>query len=221
MFFVAPRIEVDEDEDSIDPSFGAVDRARELADLVKPVKVVLVHGAMPPAERTAAMRAFRSGAAQLLVGTTVIEVGVDVPEATLMVIDGADRFGLAQLHQMRGRVGRGDRPGKCILMHDEPMTPIARERLQILADHADGATVARADLELRGAGDLGGTRQSGVEEELIYLDPDNPPKWLERIDHDTRAIEKEDPNLQLPANRALAHFVKSVERALVVRAEAG
>ena len=221
VFFVAPRIEVDEDDESTDPSFGAVDRAKELAQLVAPVKVVLVHGAMPQAERSAAMRAFRSGEAQLLVGTTVIEVGVDVPEATLMVIDGADRFGLAQLHQMRGRVGRGDRPGSCILMHDEPMTPIARQRLQILAEHADGATVARADLELRGAGDLGGTRQSGVEEELIYLDPDSPPKWLERIDQDARAIEKKDPQLELPGHRALAHFVKSIERALVVRAEAG
>ncbi len=165
-------------------------RARELAQLVAPVKTVLVHGALSAADRTAAMRAFRSGEAQLLVGTTVIEVGVDVPQATLMVIDGADRFGLAQLHQMRGRVGRGDRPGVCILMHDEPMTPIARKRLEILEQNADGATVARADLELRGAGDLGGTRQSGVEEELIYLDPASPPKWLERIDSDARASTK-------------------------------
>ncbi len=221
VFFVAPRIEVDEEDDTTDPSYGVIERAKELAQLVAPVKVALVHGAMPPAERNAAMRAFRSGEAQVLVGTTVIEVGVDVPQATLMVIDGAERFGLAQLHQMRGRVGRGDRPGVCILMHDEPMTDVARKRLQILEQNADGATVARADLEIRGAGDLGGTRQSGVEEELIYLDPANPPAWLARIDQDARAIDKTDPELTLESHRALAHFVKSVERALIVRAEAG
>lgn len=221
VFFVAPRIEVDDDEADGDPSYGAIDRAKEISELLDPVQVTLVHGAMKPIERTRAMRAFRAGDAQVLVGTTVIEVGVDVPEATLMVIDGANRFGLAQLHQMRGRVGRGERPGHCILMHDEKMTPIAVKRLKILRDHADGATVAKADLELRGAGDLGGTRQSGAEEELLYLDPASPPAWLGRIEADAKAIEAADPLLLREEHRALAHFVAGVERALVVRAEAG
>ena len=221
VFFVAPRIEVTGEDDVADPSFGAVDRAKALAKAVAPYRVSLVHGAQKPAERMEQMRDFRSGRTQLLVGTTVIEVGVDVPEATLMVIDGADRFGLAQLHQMRGRVGRGEKPGTCILMHDVKPTLLATKRLEILRDHVDGATVARMDLELRGAGDLGGTRQSGAEEELIYLDPASPPPWLARIDAYARAIEAADPRLENPEHAALAHFVASVERALVVRAEAG
>ena len=221
VFFVAPRIEVTGEDDVTDPSFGAVDRAKALAEAVAPYRVSLVHGAQKPSERMAQMRDFRSGRTQLLVGTTVIEVGVDVPEATLIVIDGADRFGLAQLHQMRGRVGRGEKPGVCILMHDPKPTLLATKRLEILRDHADGATVARLDLELRGAGDLGGTRQSGAEEELIYLDPASPPAWLARIDAYARAIDAADPKLEKPQHAALAHFVASVERALVVRAEAG
>lgn len=221
VFFVAPRIEVTGEDDVTDPSFGAVDRAKTLAKLVAPFRVSLVHGAQKPAERMAHMRDFRAGRTQLLVGTTVIEVGVDVPEATLMVIDGADRFGLAQLHQMRGRVGRGEKPGTCILMHDAKPTLLATKRLEILRDHADGATVARMDLELRGAGDLGGTRQSGAEEELLYLDPSSPPGWLSRIDAYAREIDAADPHLEKPAHAALAHFVASVLRALVVRAEAG
>ena len=147
-FFVCPRIEDDLDEEEV----GASSRAERLMHDLAPARVAVVHGAMPPPERARAMRAFRAGEVEVLVGTTVLEVGIDVPEATLMVIDGADRFGLAQLHQLRGRVGRGTRPGRCVLVHDEPLLDLARRRLETLARTSDGAEIARADLALRGEG---------------------------------------------------------------------
>ncbi len=216
-FFVSPRI--DDDEELESP--GVVSRAEHLAQALAPAPVVVVHGAMPPQERARAMRAMRTGEAQVLVGTTVIEVGIDVPEATLMIVDGAERFGLAQLHQLRGRVGRGERPGRCLLVHDEPLADLARQRLETLARTADGADVAKADLALRGAGDLGGTRQSGIVEDFGWLDPANPPRWVERIDADARAILGGDPRLEAPEHRALALAVRRIATVLAVREEAG
>jgi ATP-dependent DNA helicase RecG len=166
------------------------------------------------------MRAMRTGEAQVLVGTTVIEVGIDVPEATLMIVDGAERFGLAQLHQLRGRVGRGDRSGRCLLVHDE-LTDLARQRLETLARTADGADVAKADLALRGSGDLGGTRQSGIVEDFSWLDPADPPPWVERIDADARALLARDPALTAPEHHALALAVRRMATVLAVREEAG
>jgi ATP-dependent DNA helicase RecG len=204
---VCPRIEADvlEGEDT----GSAAARARELALALAPAAVTLIHGAMRPEARRRAMRAMRSGDAQVLVGTTVVEVGVDVPEATLMVVEGAERFGLSQLHQLRGRVGRGDRPGRCIVLHgDLAGAPLGRRRLEALCRLSSGADVARADLELRGAGDLGGTRQSGDEAGLLYLDPAAPPPWLARIDADARAIFAADPALEADAHRGLASFAR-------------
>jgi ATP-dependent DNA helicase RecG len=226
-FVVSPRIDVDasddEDDDggADDGASSAVRLAEVLADAMRPYAVALIHGSLSPDAKRAAMRAFRSGEAQVLVGTTVIEVGVDVPEATLMVVDGAEGFGLAQLHQLRGRVGRGDRPGRCVLLHDEPLDERAERRLRALCELSSGADIARADLELRGAGDLGGTRQSGIEEDLLYLDPASPPAWLGRIDADARRIFAEDPSLSLPAHRALALSVRRLAAAIAVREEAG
>jgi ATP-dependent DNA helicase RecG len=108
------------------------------------------------------MQAFQDGAIQLLVATTVIEVGVDVPNATLMVIEHAERMGLSQLHQLRGRVGRGAAASTCILLYQNPLTPLARERLKIVFENHDGFEIARHDLRLRGPGELLGARQSGV-----------------------------------------------------------
>jgi ATP-dependent DNA helicase RecG len=108
------------------------------------------------------MDAFKSGEIQLLVATTVIEVGVDVPNATLMVIEHAERMGLSQLHQLRGRVGRGSRESACILLYQNPLTPTARERLKVIYENSDGFEVARHDLRVRGPGELLGARQSGV-----------------------------------------------------------
>lgn len=215
-FFVSPRI--DDDEDLEAP--GVVSRAEHLARVLAPVPVVVVHGAMPPALRARAMRALRTGEAQVLVGTTVIEVGIDVPEATLMIVDGAERFGLAQLHQLRGRVGRGVRPGRCLLVHDE-LADLARQRLETLARTAEGADVAKADLALRGSGDLGGTRQSGIVEDFSWLDPADPPAWVARIDADARALLARDPALEAPEHRALALAVRRMAAILAVREEAG
>jgi ATP-dependent DNA helicase RecG len=217
VFFVCPRIEDDDEEEQL----GATAHAARLAAELAPARVAVVHGSMPAAERARAMRAFRRGDAQVLVGTTVIEVGIDVPEATVMVVDGADRFGLAQLHQLRGRVGRGERPGRCVLVHDEPLLDLARRRLETLARTADGAEIARADLALRGAGELGGTRQSGAVEDFEWLDPSDPPKWVERIEGDARALLARDPELRAPEHRALALGVRRFAVTLAVREEAG
>jgi ATP-dependent DNA helicase RecG len=215
VFVVCPRIEDD------DEGRGVEALAWTLARDVLPSQVAVLHGAMPLADRATAMRAFRRGDAQVLVATSVVEVGVDVPEATLMVVDGAERFGLAQLHQLRGRVGRGARPGRCVLLHEEALTDLARRRLEALVRIADGAAIARVDLELRGAGDLGGTRQSGLAEDFAWLDPEAPPAWLERIDGDARALLARDPRLEAPEHRALALAVRRFAVQLAVREEAG
>jgi ATP-dependent DNA helicase RecG len=126
------------------------------------LKAGLVHGRLKPEEKSRVMQAFQGGDIQLLVATTVIEVGVDVPNATLMVIEHAERMGLSQLHQLRGRVGRGADGGTCILLYQNPLTAAARERLKIIYENQDGFEVARHDLRLRGPGELLGARQSGV-----------------------------------------------------------
>jgi ATP-dependent DNA helicase RecG len=117
---------------------------------------------MTPAKKEAVMAAFKRNEIQLLVATTVIEVGVDVPNATLMVIENAERMGLAQLHQLRGRVGRGSAESSCVLLYRAPLSQLARERLQVMRETNDGFEVSRRDLELRGPGELLGTRQTGL-----------------------------------------------------------
>ena len=126
------------------------------------VRVGLVHGRMKAAEKQAAMRAFKAGETGLLVATTVIEVGVDVPNASLMVIENAERLGLAQLHQLRGRVGRGSAASTCVLLYQPPLSRMARERLETMRETGDGFVIAEKDLELRGPGELLGTRQTGL-----------------------------------------------------------
>jgi len=217
VFFVAPRIEDDEGEEEL----GTTSRAEHLSQELAPMRVAVANGAMAPKEREQAMRAFRSGEAQVLVATTVVEVGIDVAEATLMVVDGAERFGLAQLHQLRGRVGRGPRPSRCLLLHDEPLPDLARKRLEALVSLVDGAEIARADLALRGGGDLGGTRQSGLAEDFVWLDPSNPPAWTDRIVADASAILARDPDLASPEHRALALAVRRFGLSISVREEAG
>ncbi len=123
--------------------------------------VVMVHGQLAPELKDAAMERFARGDAKLLVATTVIEVGVDVPNATLMVIEQAERFGLAQLHQLRGRVGRGSEKSFCVLLHGETLSETAQERLKLMRQTQDGFLLAEEDLRLRGGGELLGTRQSG------------------------------------------------------------
>jgi ATP-dependent DNA helicase RecG len=141
---------------------AAEETAAALATALPGVRIGLVHGRMPGKRKDAVMGAFKGGTLDLLVATTVIEVGVDVPNASLMIIENAERMGLAQLHQLRGRVGRGTVESTCVLLYVPPLTPIARERLGVLRDTSDGFEVARRDLELRGPGELLGTRQTGL-----------------------------------------------------------
>ncbi|MCM2335213.1 MAG: ATP-dependent DNA helicase RecG, partial [Pseudomonas sp.] len=134
----------------------------QLSAQLPSVRVGLVHGRMKPAEKQATMRAFKDGAIDLLVATTVIEVGVDVPNASLMVVENAERLGLAQLHQLRGRVGRGSAASSCVLLYQPPLSAMARERLATMRETSDGFVIAEKDLELRGPGELLGTRQTGL-----------------------------------------------------------
>jgi len=157
-YWVCPVIEESKEGDVQ----TALDTYGKLKGELKSIHVGLLHGRMPPAEKAAAMEAFSNGTTQLLVSTTVIEVGVDVPNASLMVIESAERFGLAQLHQLRGRVGRGARDSACILLFGGPLSAAARERLKVIYETADGFEIARRDLLLRGPGEYLGERQSGV-----------------------------------------------------------
>jgi len=157
-YWVCPLI----DESDVVRHQAAEETAAALAAALPGVRIGLVHGRMPGARKDAVMAAFKAGRLDLLVATTVIEVGVDVPEASLMIIENAERMGLAQLHQLRGRVGRGAEESTCVLLFAAPLTPIARERLGVLRDTNDGFEVARRDLELRGPGELLGTRQTGL-----------------------------------------------------------
>ena len=136
--------------------------AEALADALLGVRVSLVHGRMKAAEKAKAMNAFKAGAIDVLVATTVIEVGVDVPNASLMIIENAERLGLAQLHQLRGRVGRGSVASHCVLLYKAPLSDTARARLSALRQTSDGFAIARADLDLRGPGEVLGTRQTGA-----------------------------------------------------------
>jgi ATP-dependent DNA helicase RecG len=158
VYWVCPLI----DESDELRAQAAEDTAATLAEALPGVRVGLVHGRMPPAARDQAMLAFKSGKIQLLVATTVIEVGVDVPNATLMVIENAERMGLAQLHQLRGRVGRGLDASTCVLLYRAPLSEPARARLKVIRATNDGFEIARRDLELRGPGELLGTRQTGL-----------------------------------------------------------
>ena len=141
---------------------AAEDVARELQSGLQGICVGLVHGRMKPAEKQSVMDRFKCGEIQLLVATTVIEVGVDVPNASLMIIENAERLGLAQLHQLRGRVGRGSQQSSCVLLYSHPVGALAKERLNILRETSDGFRIAEKDLELRGPGEVLGTRQTGM-----------------------------------------------------------
>lgn len=140
----------------------AVDTYEAMRAELPDLRLGLVHGRLPQADKAAVMQAFRDGGIDLLVATTVIEVGVDVPNASLMVIEHAERFGLAQLHQLRGRVGRGSAESVCVLLYQTPLSQVARQRLRAMFETSDGFEIARRDLELRGPGEFLGTRQSGM-----------------------------------------------------------
>ena len=140
---------------------AAEDTLNELAELLTDVSISLVHGRMSGPEKDQAMTAFKNNETQLLVATTVIEVGVDVPNASLIIIENVERMGLSQLHQLRGRVGRGKIQSSCVLMYEAGLSNRARDRIAIMRESTDGFVIAERDLQLRGAGELLGTRQTG------------------------------------------------------------
>ncbi len=169
-------------------------------------KVDLVHGRMKGAEKDAAMARFAAGETQLLVATTVIEVGVDVPEATIMVIEHAERFGLAQLHQLRGRIGRGPGASTCLLLYKAPLGETAKARLAVLRDTEDGFRIAEEDLKLRGEGDLLGTRQSGLPGFHIAR-IETHGKYLGAARDDAALVLSRDATLETPRGQALQHLL--------------
>jgi ATP-dependent DNA helicase RecG len=197
VYWICPLVEESETTDvmSADERFAAL----------KPVfgnRLGLIHGRMKGAEKDEAMRAFKVGETQVLVATTVIEVGVDVPDATIMVIEHAERFGLSQLHQLRGRVGRGDAPSTCVLLYKEPLGETASKRLSVIRDTEDGFLIAEEDLKLRGQGDILGTKQSGMpgfQLARIEFHAD----LLETARRDARAFLKTDPELASPRGQAV------------------
>ncbi|NOZ10383.1 MAG: ATP-dependent DNA helicase RecG [Gammaproteobacteria bacterium] len=158
-YWVCPLVE---ESDSLQAQAATETRER-LAEAFPELKVDLVHGRMKPSDKEAAMGSFKGGTTHVLVATTVVEVGVDVPRASLMIIENAERLGLSQLHQLRGRVGRGSDRSSCVLMYHAPLSELARLRLATMRDTHDGFEVARRDLEMRGPGEVLGTRQTGVQ----------------------------------------------------------
>ncbi|MGB5235172.1 MAG: helicase-related protein, partial [Candidatus Macondimonas sp.] len=172
------------------------------------LRLGLVHGRLGSAQREAAMTAFAQGALDVLVATTVIEVGVDVPKATVMVVENAERFGLAQLHQLRGRVGRGAAPGSCVLLYEGPLSPTARARLETLREVQDGFEIARRDLELRGAGEWLGTRQTG-ERRWRVADPVADADLMAQAQIEADRLLAEDPAL---AERLIGRWQQEADR---------
>ena len=197
VYWICPMVEESETADLA----AAEERHRALAPLA-PGRVGLVHGRMKALDKDDAMAAFAGGEIDLLVATTVIEVGVDVPDATVMVIEHAERFGLAQLHQLRGRIGRGDKPSTCLLLYQSPLGAVAKRRLEILRETEDGFRIAEEDLRLRGAGEVLGTRQSGLPS--LRLADLAAHEELIAIAHDeARLVLERDPHLESERGRAL------------------
>ncbi|SPJ29753.1 ATP-dependent DNA helicase RecG [Falsiruegeria mediterranea] len=196
-YWVCPLV----DESELVDLTAAEDRFKRLRAILGEGVVGLVHGQMPPADKDAAMAAFQAGETKVLVATTVIEVGVNVPNATIMVIERAEIFGLAQLHQLRGRVGRGDAESTCLLMYQAPLSETGRKRLEVLRETEDGFRIAETDLQMRGAGDLIGTAQSGLPRFQI-ADLERQASLMAVAQSDARALLAADPDLSTERGQA-------------------
>jgi ATP-dependent DNA helicase RecG len=196
-FWICPLVS----ESEVSDLAAAERRAADLTERIGP-GVGLVHGKLPAAAKDAVMTEFAEGRLSVLVATTVVEVGVNVPNATIMVIEQAERFGLAQLHQLRGRVGRGRQESACVLLYDPPLSETGQKRLDILRRTDDGFVIAEQDLELRGGGDALGLRQSGFPD-YVFADPFAHRDLIAAAGDDARLIVNRDPDLQSERGKAL------------------
>ncbi|MNV48782.1 ATP-dependent DNA helicase RecG [compost metagenome] len=201
-YLICPLIE---ESEKLDVQ-NAIDLHIQMSQAFPNYKVGLLHGKMSPAEKDEVMRAFYNNELQLLVSTTVVEVGVDVPNATLMIIMDADRFGLSQLHQLRGRVGRGQHASYCVLVAD-PKSEIGRERMTAMTDTDDGFEISRRDLELRGPGDFFGTKQSGLPE-FRLADMTADFEVLEQARDDVAELLKDEKFWTSPEYAPLRHYLQ-------------
>jgi ATP-dependent DNA helicase RecG len=206
IFWVCPLV----DESDILDLAAAEQRYAHLREVFGE-RVGLVHGKMKAAERDAAMAGFAEGRLDILVATTVIEVGVDVPTASVMVVEHAERFGLAQLHQLRGRIGRGETQSTCLLLYQAPLGETAKARLNILRETEDGFRIAEEDLRLRGAGEILGTRQSGLPD-FRLAQPAEHTDLIAIAHDDARVILDRDPALVTPRGKALVILLYLFER---------
>ena len=196
-YWVCPLVE---ESEALDLT-AAEERFKRLRAALGEGVVGLVHGQMPAAEKDAAMARFQSGETKVLVATTVIEVGVNIPNATVMVIERAETFGLAQLHQLRGRVGRGEAASTCLLMYQPPLSESGRRRLEVLRETEDGFRIAEVDLQMRGFGDLIGTAQSGVPRFQV-ADFENQSGLMAIAQSDARKLLEDDPALESARGQA-------------------
>lgn len=210
-YWVCPLVEESEKSD-----LAAAEERFEVLRTIFGADVGLVHGKMKEKDKDAVMERFKNGEVKLLVATTVIEVGVNVPEATVMIIEHAERFGLAQLHQLRGRIKRGFEASTCILMYSYPLSETSRERLNIMRQTEDGFLIAEKDLELRGGGEILGTRQSGFCE-FRLADMEAHKDLLHIANQDAKLILELDPELTSPRGQALRTLLYLFERDDAVR----
>jgi len=206
-YWVCPLVE----ESEVTDMTAAEERFKRLRAALGEGVVGLVHGQLPPAEKDAAMAAFARNETRVLVATTVIEVGVDVPNASIMVIERAESFGLAQLHQLRGRVGRGAAKSTCLLMYQPPLTETGQRRLEILRETEDGFRIAEEDLAMRGAGDLIGTAQSGLPRFRI-ADLESQAGLMAMAQKDARKLLSDDPDLTSPRGQAVRTLLWLMEQ---------
>ncbi len=193
-----------------DSEMSAVQRAEVLRHKVFPdLRVGLLHGQLRPDEKDAVMADFAAGVLDVLVATSVVEVGIDVPNASVMLVEGAERFGLAQLHQFRGRVGRGEHASYCLLVASDQLTPDAVERLEAMEQTTDGFKLAEIDWEMRGPGDLLGTRQVGTG--MLHMTELMNPRMVKLVQREARTLYAEDPDLAQPAHALLAYRIRQVQ----------
>jgi ATP-dependent DNA helicase RecG len=191
-YIVYPLVE---ESEKVDLLAATAEHERLRTEVFAELRLGLLHGQVAGEEKDATMRAFANGDIDVLVATTVIEVGIDVPNATVMVVEHAERFGLSQLHQLRGRVGRGADGSHCILI--APGSPESVERLRVLCETEDGFEIARADLRNRGMGDFFGARQHGLPD-FRFFDPERDDDLLLRARRDAQAVLSADPELRSP-----------------------